>query len=112
MLAILQPMTTLENKLKTVTFWLRLGILNHSIALLVLAFGCAYSGFTCQGESMKSVLSVYAFTLFTPQLALEVILFMAIFLVSSSLHELRQNYLSLMLFIGTLSLLVLYAFWS
>jgi len=111
MLAILRQIMTLENKLKTLTFWLRLGIVNHSIALLVLAFGCAYSGFTCQGESMKSVLSVYAFTIFTPQLALEVILFMAIFLVTNSLHELRQNCLSLMLFVSSLSLLMLYAFW-
>ena len=102
---------TLENKLKTVNFWLRLGVINHCVALAVIALGCAYSGFTCEGDSMKSVLSLYAFTLFTPQLALEVIILMAVFLVTGSLRELWQNRLPLLLFVGTLSLLILYAYW-
>lgn len=102
----------LENKLKTVGFWLWLGVVNHCVALVVIAFGCAYSGFTCQGEPMKGVLSLYAFTLFTPQLALEVILLMALLLVTSSLRELRQNRLPLMLFVGTFSLLILFVYWN
>jgi hypothetical protein len=103
---------TLENKLKTVGFWLRLGVINHCVALAVIAFGCAYSGFTCQGDSMKDVLSIYAFTIFTPQLALQVILLMALFLVSSSLRELRRNWLSLLLFVVTFSLLMLFVYWQ
>jgi hypothetical protein len=111
MLDILRQIMTLENKLKTVTFWLRLGVFNHSIALVVLVLGCVYSGFSCQGDAMKSVLSLYAFTLFTPQVALEVIILMAVFLVTGSLRELWQNRLPLLLFVGTLSLLILYAYW-
>jgi hypothetical protein len=105
------PIMTLENNLKTVGFWLRLGVLNHSIALAVIALGCAYSDFSCQGEPMKDALSLYAFTIFTPQLALEVIIFMAVFLVSSSLQQFRQNWRPLGLFVGTLSLLILFAYW-
>ncbi|MFT5573221.1 MAG: putative membrane protein [Cryomorphaceae bacterium] len=105
-------MTTLEKKLKTVSFWLRLGVINHCVALAIIALGCAYSGFTCQGEQMKDALSLYAFTLFTPQLALEVILLLALFLVSSSLHQMRENWLPIMLFIGTFSLLILFVYWG
>ncbi|MFT6408497.1 MAG: putative membrane protein [Arenicella sp.] len=103
---------TLEKKLKTVSFWLRLGVINHCVALAVIAFGCVYSGFTCQGDSMKDVLSIYAFTIFTPQLALQVILLMALFLVSSSLRQLRRNWLSLLLFVVTFSLLMLFVYWQ
>ncbi|MFT5276275.1 MAG: putative membrane protein [Saprospiraceae bacterium] len=103
---------TLEDKLKTVSFWLRLGILNHLVAVAVIVLGCAYSGFTCQGESMKGVLSIYAFTLFTPQLALEVILLIALLLVSDSLHEFRKNRLPLSLFVATFSLLILFVYWQ
>ena len=101
-------MNTLENNLKTTNFWLKLGAVNHTIALLVIAFGCAYSGFTCQGETMKDVLSIYAFTIFTPQLALEVILLMALFLVSNSMLKLRENPRPLIFFLGTLALLILF----
>lgn len=103
-------MSTLENKLKTKNFWLRLGALNHSIALIVIAAGCAYSGFTCQGEPMKQILSIYTFTVFTPQIALEVIVLIALFLVSSSLVELRKNTLPLIMFLSTLALLVLFTY--
>jgi hypothetical protein len=103
---------SLENKLNTVRFWLRLGVLNHSIGLAVMVLGCAYSGFTCQGESMKDVLSLYAFTLFTPQLALEVILLLALLLVTDSLHEFRKNSLSLILFVATFLLIILFVYWQ
>ena len=103
---------TIENKLKTVNFWLRLGVINHCVAIVIIALGCAYSDFTCQGESMKSALSLYAFTLFTPQLALEVILLMAVLLVTSSLRELRENWRPLMLFTGTFLLLMLFMYWQ
>ena len=102
----------IENKLKTIGFWLKVGLVNHCVALTAVALGCAYSGFTCQGEAMKDALSLYAFTVFTPQIALEVILLMALFLVSSSIAELRKNTLSIMLFIGTLSMLALFAIWQ
>ena len=105
-------MSTLENKLKTIKFWLQLGIINHCIILLVIAFGCIYSSFSCQGETMKDVLSIYAFTLFTPQIALEVIVLIAILFVSNSLAEIRENWLYLSLFLGTLALLVMYINWQ
>jgi len=98
--------------LKTSAFWLRIGVVNHAISLVVIAFGCAYSGFSCQGDSMKSVLSTYAFTLFTPQVAMEVILLLALFLVSSSLREFRDNWRIVFLFLGTLSLLILFVLWQ
>ncbi len=101
-------MSSLENKLKTIKFWLWLGVLNHRLILFVIALGCAYSGFTCQGESMKEVLSIYAFTLFTPQIALEVIVLIALLFVSDTLREFRENGWLIMLFMGTLSLLVLF----
>ncbi len=97
---------TLERKLKTMRFWLRLGIANHCIAIMVVAFGCVYSGFTCEGDSMKSILSAYAFTLFTPQLALEVIILMALLLVTQSMREFRENWPLLILFVATLLSLV------
>lgn len=103
-------MSAIENKLKTASFWLKLGVINHGIALAVIALGCAYSGFTCQGESMKSVLSIYAFTIFTPQLAVEVILLLALFLLSNSLYQLKQNKLTLSLFLVTLGLLGLFVY--
>lgn len=103
---------SLENKLKTAGFWLRLGVINHAVALVVIGFGCVYSGFTCQGELMKDALSVYAFTLFTPQLALQVIIFLALFLVSDSLRQFRSNWPASLLFIGTFSLLMLFVYWQ
>ena len=104
-------MSNIENKLKTTRFWLWLGVANHAIALAVLALGCAYSGFTCQGQQMKTVLSVYTFTLFTPQIALEVILLMALFLVSGSMRGARDNLRPLALFVLSLALLGLFAVW-
>ena len=103
-------MSTIENKLKTANFWLTLGVINHSIALVVLFIGCAYSGFSCQGDAMKSVLSIYAFTIFTPQVALELILLVATFLVCNSLDEFREDIKPLLLFIATLTPLLLYVF--
>ena len=105
-------MSTIENQLKTAGFWLKLGLINHTVALAVIALGCAFSGFACQGETMKEVMSLYAFTLFTPQLALEVILLLALFLVGSSLRELRDNLTLLMLFLASLGLLLLFVFWG
>ncbi|GAA6136513.1 hypothetical protein NBRC116583_02600 [Arenicella sp. 4NH20-0111] len=105
-------MDTLENRLKTTAFWLKLGVINHLVTFAVIAMGCVYSGFTCRGELMKDALSVYAFTLFTPQLALEVILILALFLVCSSLRDLRENTKHLMWFLGTLVLLVLFMYWQ
>lgn len=61
---------------------------------------------------MKAVLSLYAFTLFTPQLALEVILLLALLLVTDSLHEFRKNSLSLIFFVATFSLIILFVFWQ
>lgn len=104
-------MSSLENKLKTVGFWLRLGIINHSIALAVIALGCVYSGFRCQGESMKDALSLYAFTLLTPQIALEVILLVALFLTTNSFQDLRINSLPLSLFVVTFAVLVLFIYY-
>ena len=102
-------MSTLENKLKTANFWLNLGAINHAICLVVLFIGCSVSSFSCQGDAMKSVLSIYAFTIFTPQVALEMILLLAIFLVCNSLQEFRDNKRPLALFILSLIPLIIYA---
>ena len=109
-MVILRQMASLENKLKTIKFWLWLGLLNHCVVLAVLALGCAYSGFACQGEPMKEVLSIYAFTLFTPQIALEVIVWIALLFVSDTLKEFRENWRVIMLFLGSLALLVLFVY--
>ncbi len=58
---------------------------------------------------MKDAMSLYAFTLFTPQVAVEVIILMALFLVFGSLQELRDNAKSLSFFCGTLMVLVLFS---
>ncbi|MFT4636036.1 MAG: putative membrane protein [Arenicella sp.] len=116
MIAILHRIMDIEQNVKTASFWLRLGVINHCVALAVIAFGCAYSGITgigvCQGEAMKDVLSIYAFTIFTPQLALEVILLIALFLMINSLQQLQQNKRSLILFLGTFLLLTLFVYWQ
>ena len=101
-------MSTIENKLKTANFWLTLGAINHSITLLVLFIACAYSGFSCQGDAMKSVLSIYAFTIFTPQVAFELILLVAVFLVCNSLDEFKENIKPLIFFVITLTPLLMY----
>jgi hypothetical protein len=106
-----RPAMSLDDNLKTVSFWLRLGTINHAITLAVIALGCVYSGFTCKGEPMKEALSLYAFTIFTPQVALGVIVFIALFLASNSLQEYRQSWRSLVLFLGTLAMLILFANW-
>lgn len=105
-------MSVSENKLKGLHFWLSLGTVNHLVCIAVILFGCAYSGFICQGDAMKSVLSVYVFTIFTPQLALEVILLLAIFLVFHSMQQLRDTWRSMLLFLGTLLPLVMFAYWQ
>jgi len=104
-------MSVVDSKLKSPAFWLWVGVINHSIVLVVILLGCVYSSFTCQGDSMKDALSLYAFTLFTPQLALEVILLMAIFLVSNSINQFRENWRVVLLFIITALLLTLYTTW-
>ncbi len=58
---------------------------------------------------MKAVLSTYAFTLFTPQLALAAIILMAVFLITSSLKEFRQDWRPLALFLTTFGLLALFS---
>lgn len=101
-LGIFRYMSILDNKLRAPGFWLWLGTVNHCVALVIVMFGCVYSGFSCHGDSMKAVLSVYAFTLFTPQLAFEVIVLLAIFLISRSFREFRENWKMLVLFLSTL----------
>lgn len=73
------------------------------VALVIVAFGCVYSGLVCSGEAMSGVLSVYTFTLFTPQVALEVILLLAIFLVSKSLRDFADNWALTVVFIVSLA---------
>jgi len=106
-------MNSIENRLKTRSFWLNLGSINHGIALAVIAFGCAFSDFSCQGEVMSKTLSIYTFTLLTPQLAIEVIVWMALFLVSGQGTKAnhRARWLPWYRFIGTLALLACFAFW-
>jgi hypothetical protein len=59
---------------------------------------------------MKEVLAIYAFTLLTPQIALELILFVGMFLVGHFMRDLRENLLSLVLFITTFTLLILFIY--
>ena len=84
-------MANTEQKLSSPHFWLICGIINHSIASLVVIFGCVYSGFSCTGKTMSSVISSYTFTLFTPQVAFEVIILLALFLLNGSLKSLIKH---------------------
>ncbi|MCH2190386.1 MAG: hypothetical protein MK188_05625 [Gammaproteobacteria bacterium] len=85
-------MVKIEERLGSVKFWLTLGIVNHLIVCSVLLLGCAYSGFSCQGEAMSSVISIYTFTVFTPQVAIEVILLLALFLINRSFGKLVEHW--------------------
>ncbi len=105
-------MDPLENKLKTTGFWLSLGAVNHVICITVVLFGCAYSGFSCQGDDMKSVLSIYAFTIFTPQVALEMIVLLATLLTFKSLSEFKKDARPITWFLISLAPLVLYLYWQ
>ena len=101
-------MQTLEQKLKSPNFWLTIGTYNHLVALLVIIFGCVVTGFSCSGEPMQQVLSIYTFTIFTPQLALEAILIIAIFLLTNSMDEFKANSRPGLAFMGTLGLIFIY----
>ena len=104
-------MNSLEHKLKTTTFWFYLGSANHLIALAVVLIGCALSGFSCQGERMAETLSIYTFTLLTPQIASEVIILIALFLVSGTALNKKNGWAPAMLFAFTLGLAVLLGYW-
>lgn len=104
-------MITLEEKLKKASFWLRLLVINHSVTLMAICVGYVYSVFTGESDSMREVLSIYAFTLLTPQIALEVIVLIALFMVTDSLRDLYENLLILTLFIVTSALLVSFVYW-
>ncbi len=97
---------TSEQKPRTVEFCLKLSVINNLIALLVIKLGCVNSGFTCQGEAMKDVLSLYAFTVFFPQLALGAILLMALLLASNSLQDFRDHKWWTLAMITTFALLI------
>ena len=89
----------MEKKLGSARFWLIIGIVNHAVACIIVTSGCLYSGFTCAGERFDSVVSVYTFTLFTPQVAIEVIVLLALFLINNALKGLKQNWHLLLLFL-------------
>ena len=97
-------MAKIEEKLGSVKFWLSLGIVNHLIGCSVLLLGCVYSDFTCEGESMSSAISIYTFTLFTPQVAIEVILLLALFLINGSFSKLLNYWRLTSSFIVSLAL--------
>lgn len=95
-------MAKVEQKLGSVKFWLSLGIANHLIGCVVVIFGCIYSDFTCSGDSMSSVISAYTFTLFTPQVAAEVILLLALFLINDSFRRMVKYWRLGLLFLVTI----------
>lgn len=99
-------MSTLEDKLKTTPFWFKIGSINHLIALGVILLGCARSGFECAGDAMSNTLSLYTFTLLTPQVAVEVIILLALFLVSGNKSNQANNWQPAFIFFCTLGLLV------
>ncbi len=103
-------MTTLEDKLKKASFWLKLCVINQSVALTIIALAFVYSVFTGEAESMKAVLSIYAVTILTPQIALEVILLIGLFMVSDSFSELRENVPILLMFLVTAALLIAFVY--
>lgn len=100
-------MADLENKLSTPRFWLLCGLINHAISCLVVIGGCLYSGMSCEGEAMTSVISIYTFTLFTPQVALEVIVLLALFLVKGTLRSMIDNWKLFLAFISSFVLPIL-----
>ena len=101
----------LEQKVKTLRFWVFLGAVNQCIMLLVLAYGCVASGMACQGSAMSDTLTLYIFTLFTPQLALTAIVLMACLLATNSWRDVVETGLSGFVFVISLVLLVAYAGW-
>ena len=104
-------MRTLEHKLKTPAFWFTLASINHRIVLLVLAFGCAISGFSCAGDTMNHLLSIYTFTIFTPQVAIEMIALLALILVSGRNPDGPSSLIPAMIFITTLGLTIAFSYW-
>ena len=52
---------------------------------------------------MKAVMSIYTFTVFTPQVALEVIIVLAIFMLNGSLRGLLDNWSLSLIFLITLA---------
>ncbi len=79
------------NSNKAVTLGLWIGTVNHLVTIVAVFFGCIASDFTCQGEEMKDALSIYAFTLLTPQIAVEAILVLGLFLATANISQLTQN---------------------
>ena len=104
-------MRTLEHKLKTPSFWFNLGSINHCIALLVVALGCVISGFSCTGDTMNQLLSIYTFTIFTPQVAIEMITVLALILVSGRNPNAPSSLIPAMIFITTLGLTITLYYW-
>lgn len=56
---------------------------------------------------MTSVISIYTFTLFTPQVALEVIVLLALFLVKGTLRSMIDNWKLFLAFISSFVLPIL-----
>lgn len=101
-------MSRSESKLKGLRFWLSLGILNHLIVILIVALAWGYSFVSHEEDAMKEALSVYAFTLFTPQLALEVILIMALFLMTGSIKQIKTHRQHWLMFVVSLMPIVFF----
>lgn len=99
------------NSNKAVTLGLWIGTVNHLVTIAAVFFGCMVSGFTCQGEEMKDALSIYAFTLLTPQIACEAILLLGLFLATANISQLTQNKPAFVSFAVSLLMVVFAALW-
>lgn len=99
------------NSNKAVVLGLWIGTVNHMVTIFAVIFGCMVSGFTCHGEEMKNALSIYAFTLLTPQIAIEAILILGLFLATASFSHLIQNRPAFYSFLASLLLVIVFATW-
>lgn len=79
----------LENK--KFCLWLKLGILNHIVYLVIVFLGCALSNFTCSGDSMGGIMMVYALTLFLPQIIFEVVVFIQLLISAPVIKSIKAK---------------------
>ena len=61
--------------------WLILGTVNHIIFLAVIFIICAVSRFECSGNESGAVMVAYTFSIFIPQLLLEVLVFAMLIII-------------------------------
>ncbi|MFT4900562.1 MAG: hypothetical protein ACI9U0_002368 [Flavobacteriales bacterium] len=83
---------------------LTIGTFNHLFFLIVIPFGCAFSGFQCSGASFGLLLTLYGFTIFPFVVCIELAVLIKLLVLMVKGHAKEVSYKLIIFFSSTLLL--------